>query len=212
MDSCRRHSCRRSWDGDFFFKVGGEMKTSPSPPPAPTGTGGGWGVRHVVWAEDLAEAPASPVEDFFFRRGWGGGFGKCRWSGWPSLAESWSSRLPAWQDSSSFAVSPCFQCLASCQKLARATSRLDIVFRFMWKSDYLAKWTCWCSSTWYDIESMASTNLNWLNGEQLMVWTYLNVFNNLLPQLWFDGIPHYCYHIQKQIQASYVYNIWQPDE
>ena len=37
--------------------------------------------------------------------------------------------LPALRDISSFSVSPCCQCLASCQKLARATSRLDI-FKF----------------------------------------------------------------------------------
>ena len=64
----------------------------------------------VLWAEDPVEDPAPTVGDFFFRRGRGGGGGMWRWSGFPSLAVSWRSRLPAWQDSSNLA--PCFQCLA----------------------------------------------------------------------------------------------------
>ena len=58
---------------------------------------------------------------------WGGWWGKWGWSGWPNTADRCMWRLPYPQDKSSLAFSPCFQCLASGQKLATATSRLEML-------------------------------------------------------------------------------------
>lgn len=86
--------------------------------------------------------------DFFLMLGEGLGPESGKWmlSGSPSLADRWSWIFPSLHDSSSFEDSPCLQCLANCQKLARATSRLIIMWFFFLKIKNLIQTWSWPAS------------------------------------------------------------------